>query len=167
MAEGGAGSAYAGLISDQLAEERSRKASLEARGVSVITTSGVLVTVLFALSAGLRSVGDARLPGVARVTLLLALVTFVLAALFGLATNLPLRYKEPTPEGLAQLVDREYWAAPAVIGELRVAESKVRVLAAARAANRIKVTLLLVGAFLELLAVAFLAVAVANVLYAA
>ncbi len=48
-----AGLAYAQLIADQLAEERSRKSSLEARGVTVITTAGPLATLLFALTAGL------------------------------------------------------------------------------------------------------------------
>ena len=100
-----AGVAYGQLIMDQLAEERNRKASLEARGVTVITTSGTLATLLFALTAGLTAAAKFKLPQSAKLPLLLALVAFVIAALAGLASE---RYpcgtgKQPR-EGLARLV---------------------------------------------------------------
>lgn len=107
-----AGAAYSQLISDQLAEERTRKSSLEARGVTVITTSGTLATLLFALTAGLTSVASFKLPGGAKLPLLLALVAFIVAAVCGLTTNMPLKYREATPQGLARLVDARYWTAP-------------------------------------------------------
>jgi len=165
LAAGYAGRAYAQLIADQLAEERNRKTSLEARGVTVITTSSALATLLFALTAGLTAVSSFRLPESARLPLLLTLITFVFSAAFGVAANMPLRYREATPAGLAKLINARYWAAPAEIGELRVAEAQVTSLAAARSANRLKV-MLLVGAILfELLAIPFLAWAVAEILY--
>ncbi|HXP21413.1 MAG TPA: hypothetical protein VN840_17355 [Streptosporangiaceae bacterium] len=165
MSEMNAGAAYAGLIADQLAEERNRKTSLEARGITVITTSGTLATLLFALTAGLTTAAKFRLPGPARLPLLLALVAFVAAAAFGLATNLPLRYQEPTSAGLARLVSARYWSGPAEIGQLRVAEAEITALAAARSANGRKVTLLLAAILSEVLAVVFLTWAIAVVLY--
>jgi hypothetical protein len=165
MVDTNAGAAYNQLIADQLWEERSRKSSLEARGLAVITTSGTLATLLFALTAGLTTAAHFKLPGHARLPLVLALVAFVLAALLGLITNIPLQYKEPSPDGLAVLVDANYWSASAEIGQIRVAQARVSTLAAARSANAQKVTLLLGAMFFELLAVGFLTWAIIAILY--
>jgi len=153
------------LITDQLAEERSRKTSIEARGVTVITTSGTLTTLLFALTAGLTAAAKFKLPEVAKLPLLLALVAFVVAAIFGLATNMPLQCKEATPLGLARLVDAKYWTAPPQIGQLRVAAAQVTIIAAFRSANNLKVVFLIVAISIELLAIVFLARAIASILY--
>jgi hypothetical protein len=160
-----AGTAYAQLIADQLAEERGRKASLEARGVTVITTSGTLATLLFALAAGLTSASKFRLPQAARLPLVLALCAFSVAAVLALLANIPLRYKEPTPRGLARLVAARFWAATPDVGQLRVAEAQVIALAAARAANRLKMWLLLSAICSEILAVFILTWAMGEVLY--
>lgn len=160
-----AGTAYGQLISDQLAEERSRKSSLEARGVTVITTSGTLATLLFGLTAGLTATSSFKLTGAARLPLLLALIAFVIAAICGLVTNVPLIYREATPAGLAKLVDAKYWTAPPTVGQLRVAAAQVTLLTAARSANNLKVRLLLTAVGAELLAVVFLSWAVASILY--
>jgi hypothetical protein len=96
MPELNAGTAYGELIACQLAEERGRKTSLEARGVTVITTSSTLATLLFALTAaGLTSARAFRLPDLAKLPLVLALCAFVAAAVLVLLTNVPLRYCEP------------------------------------------------------------------------
>jgi hypothetical protein len=160
-----AGVAYGQLIADQLTEERARKSSLEARGVTVITTSGTLATLLFGLTAGLTAVTSFKLPADAKLPLLLTVIAFVIAAMCGLATNLPLIYWEPTPKGLAKLIDSRYWTAQATVGQLRVAAAQVTILSAARAANNIKVRLLIAAAAAELLAVVFLTWAVAIILY--
>jgi hypothetical protein len=160
-----AGAAYGKLIADQLTEERSRKTSLETRGIAVITTSGTLATLLFALTAGLTAASSFKLPADAKLPLLLSLVAFVIAAMTGLATNVPLIYREPTPQALAKLVDARYWTGPATIGQVRVAAAQVSVLSAARVANNLKVRLLVAAAGAELFAVAFLAWAVAAILY--
>jgi hypothetical protein len=160
-----AGAAYGQLIADQLTQERSRKTSLESRGVTVITTSGTLVTLLFGLTAGLTAASGFKLPSGAKLPLLLALIAFVIAAGFGILTNMPLRYQEATPEGLGKLVNAKYWTAPATTGELGVAAAQVALLSAARSADNLKVRLLIVAISAELLAVAFLAWAVAVILW--
>src|SRR5690348_5642945 len=96
LPDANAGRAYAQLIADQLLEERTRKASLEARGITVITTSSALSTLLFGLTAGLTTLSRFRLPPAAKLPLVLTLATFVFAAAFSLAVNMPLRYREPT-----------------------------------------------------------------------
>jgi hypothetical protein len=133
--------------------------------VTVITTSGTLVTLLFGLTAGLTAASGFKLPGGARLPLLLALIAFVIAAGFGIVTNMPLRYQEMTPQGLGKLVNARYWTAPPAVGELRVAQAQVAVLSAARTANDLKVSLLIAAISAELLAVAFLAWAVAVILW--
>jgi len=160
-----AGAAYGALISDQLAQERNSKGSLEARGVIAITTSGTLATLLFGLTAGLTAATGFKMPSNAKLPLLLTLIAFVWAAIFGLVTNVPLRYREATPRGLAKLVDAEYWTAPQLIGQLRVAAMQVTLLTAARSANKLKVRLLIAAVSAELLAIVFLAWAVASILY--
>jgi hypothetical protein len=78
---------------------------------------------------------------------------------------MPLRYQEVTPQGLAKLVNARFWTAPPTVGELRVAAAQVALLSAARSANNLKVRLLIVAIAAELLAVAFLAWAVAAILW--
>jgi hypothetical protein len=160
-----AGAAYSQLICDQLAEERDRKSSLETRGITVITTSGTLATLLFALTASLTAATSFKLPGDARLPLLLSLIAFVAAAMCGVATNVPLRYREATSRGLAKLVNAQYWTGPESVGQLRVAEARITLIAAARSANDLKVRLLISATAAELLAVIFLSWAVAAILY--
>jgi LysM repeat protein len=101
----------------------------------------------------------------AKAFLLLALVIFVLAAVFGLATNMPLRYEEPTPGGLAKLLNSRYWDASATKGQIRVAEAQVNTLSVGRATNDKKVNRLVWAIRFELAAVACLAVAIGFILY--
>lgn len=161
----GAGAAYGQFIAEQLTEERGRKASLEARGVTTVTAAGTLVTLLFAFTAGLTAAPHFNLPAGADVPLLLALVGFVVAALFGLTTNLPLRYQEPTARGLAKLIDARFWGASTQIGERRVAEAQVALMVAMRAANNLKVRFLILAITAELIAVICLFCAVVIILY--
>jgi hypothetical protein len=69
-----AGDAYTALIIEQLAEERSRKTSLEQRGISVITSSGALVTLLFGLAALTTKPQGYQVPDGATFSFILALV---------------------------------------------------------------------------------------------
>src|SRR5713101_8015051 len=89
------GSSYGPTIKAQLDEERATKASLEARGLAIITSSSVLATLLFGLVAFTRgNVNQAHLNvGVwAGRALLLGVGLFAIAALLGLWANLPLKY---------------------------------------------------------------------------
>jgi hypothetical protein len=160
-----AGTSYSQLITDQLSEERSRKSTLEARGITVITTSGGLATLIFALTAGVTARTGFKFPGSVRVPLMVTLIAFVGAAICGLITNVPMRFKEPTSRALAALVDVRYWSASGDIGQLRVAEAQVKILTASRAANRLKVNLLLTAMVFELVAIVSLSLAVADIIY--
>ena len=165
MSDTCAGEAYSRLIDDQVAQERDRKASLENRGVNVVTTASALATLLFALTAGLTTASSFRLPDTARLPLVLALSTFVLAAVLGLATNVPFRYQGPTAAALGNLCNPNYWGGAAALGQRRVAEVQVRSLQSARDANAYKVVLLLAAIGCELIAACFLAWAVGEIIY--
>jgi hypothetical protein len=165
MPDARAGDAYSRLIDDQVNQERDRKASLESRGVTVVTTSSALATLLFALTAGLTTAASFKLPGSAKLPLILALATFVLAAVLGLATNIPLRYRGPTAEALGNLCNPNYWDGAAALGQRRVAEAQVRGLQYARDANAYKVVLLLSAIGCELAAAGILAWAIGEIIY--
>jgi hypothetical protein len=157
---GRAGTAIGRLIDEQLAEERSRKTSLEARGLSVITTSGVLVTLILGFGGLVKGDKGLMLPGLAKFTLVGGLIVFVLAAAAGLYVNTPLAYVEVRAEDLRVWLEPRLWEAQSVGGEVRAAEARVEVLAAARALNDRK-AIVLVGAIgAEVVAIALLAVTV-------
>jgi hypothetical protein len=100
---------YWDLVKEQLTEERARKASLEQRGIAVITSSGTLVTLLFGLTALATKAQNYQLPAPADIALAAAAVLFVLAALMGIAVNWAFYYIEVEPDGLRGLQD-ENWA---------------------------------------------------------
>src|SRR5262249_50095150 len=92
---GGSVTPYSTWIQKLLDDERAQQASLEQRGLAVISTSATLGSLLFGLVAVLTEATDFILPGSAKTGLAIALAAFALAALFGLLTNLPLYYTVP------------------------------------------------------------------------
>jgi hypothetical protein len=82
-------SPFADLLADQLDAERARHASLEQRGISVITTSGTLITLLLALAGLTGRASGIKLPDVAQWLLRVALILLPLAAMIGIAAILP------------------------------------------------------------------------------
>src|SRR5438093_1388669 len=104
-----AGTEYNAFVTAQLAEERSTKTSLESRGITVITTSGTLVTLLFGLVAlATKTAQTYTLPDPAPGLLVLAAGLFTLAAVFGLLTNWALSYMEASLTGLTELLQRDW-----------------------------------------------------------
>lgn len=136
-------SPFVQLITDQLDAERARHASLEQRGISVITTSGTLITLLLAIAGLTGRTTGITLPNVSQWLLRVALVLLPLSAMIGIASILPGGgrsvgvsaeevadlMKDPTPEKTtqAQLAGLEtvasstkwkkYWLLAALISE--------------------------------------------------
>lgn len=77
------------LITDQLDAERARHASLEQRGISVITTSGTLITLLLALAGLSGRASGLTLPDDAQWLLRIALALLPLAAIAGIVATVP------------------------------------------------------------------------------
>jgi hypothetical protein len=161
----GFGEAYGQLIVDQLIEERARKTSIEQRGVGVVTTSGVLVTLLFGLSALATSSPSYKLPDPARWTLLFAVVLFLVASVLGLITNWALGYTEVTTNGMRQLVEPEQWLEGSPEAARQSAEARVDIIEGFRTNNQMKGWILRAAMGLQILAVAMLALSVAVVLW--
>jgi hypothetical protein len=155
---------YAPLIENLLINESSRKSSLEQRGGAVITTSGVLVSLLFGLAALVTDANGFALPGASQVFLVVALILFVLAAVGGIICNWPLSYYQLRNEDLHRLVDIKNWHGTPEIAAQRVAQGQVSVLVRARKLNRKKARALTAAMLLQILAVTVLAVSVTIIL---
>ena len=98
---------YAKYMEAQLAREEERKKWFEARGVTVITTSGTLATLLLGLIAiATKSTQTFTLPDASKTPLGLALVAFAVAALLAIFTNVPRSVDEADPEGLTAFARR-------------------------------------------------------------
>jgi hypothetical protein len=157
-----AGEIYKAVIAGQLEFERDRKTSLEQRAFAVVTSSGVLVTLLLGLIAaidGPQQTGDAGLPPLAVAALSTATVLFVASAGGALLTNIPRNYGLFSLEDLRRMVTRELWNAPSNHAERRVAEVTVELVDRARDHNRRKAQLLLWALCTEVTAVAATATA--------
>jgi hypothetical protein len=79
-------------IDNELQQARERAASLEQRAIAVITTSGVLVSLVFGFSALIKGREITRLAVAPKALLSIALISFVVAAFAALFTIKPRNY---------------------------------------------------------------------------
>jgi hypothetical protein len=155
---------YADYIKEQVDAQEARKLSLEQRGLAVITTSGVLVTLLFGLTAlSVRRESTFVIPDTAAGLLIAALVFFVLAALLAILTNLPRPYEGVTVAALRQAV-KERWDDSERVASEMVALTRLKMLASAKRNNDVKGRALVLAMGCEILAVALVGAAVGFVL---
>jgi hypothetical protein len=73
------------IIENELRQARDRAASLEQRAMAAITTSGVLVSLVFGFGTLIKGKQITGLPDAPRVLLVLALVSFVATAIIALS----------------------------------------------------------------------------------
>ncbi len=138
-----------------------RKASLEGRGLSVVTASGTIVTLLFGLVAVLTAGKDFVLPDLARDLLLVALIGFGVAWVLGVLSNIPLNYQN------VDIEDGDFWrwwGEPNTKGFERIAATRLGLLRVAQRKNDIKGKVVIWAVAAEVLAVVALAGAVGVVL---
>jgi hypothetical protein len=159
-----AGATYSELVVEQLAEERARKASLEGRGLSVITTSGILVTLILGLSAVVNNTDGFELPDKAKLLIVAAGGLFVLAAIGGITANFPSPYREIRVSALRRLTEERWWLNQVSPAQRRAAQARIDILDAARVVNAWKVRFLVAALIFEVLAVLALAAAAGIVL---
>lgn len=160
------GGSHRQLVDAQLSEERTNKNGLEQRALGVITTSGILATLVFGVAAFATQGRQLKLTLPDQLFLAFALGTFVLAALAALVAIAPRHYEEA---GLARLqwrVDKEQWFLPDPAEGYRLdAQVEVDVLEASRKANGSKARWLFASVALDVMAIAFVATAVTLVIY--
>ena len=159
-----AGYHYSALISEQLENERAIKTSLEQRAMTVVTTAGTLVTLLFALGALVTRSETYEPPDASIAFLLFALLAFLLASVAAIATIRVRTYEEVKVEALRPLLDENFWSAKSSIGERRTAEVRVKILEAARTQNAKKAEALQWAMRFEVAAVGSVAIAVGIIL---
>ena len=158
------GELYRAYIERELDNESALKASLEARGVAVITSSGTFVTLLFGLVAVVTKSEGFQLPHTARVALYAAIPLFVVSAVAAIATNRPRMYAAVGPDELRAAV-KTRWSDTARDASQRIAATDVKVLIAARLANRRKARLLMAAMASQIAALACVATAIGFLLY--
>lgn len=150
---------YLEAINDLVKDEQARKASLEERGIRVITTSGALATLLFAVAK--FGQGNENLGTPDETYLVLAVVFFVAAAVLGLFANQVQRYFILKPAALQDYLTNPPSDAGATV---IVARDKVEWYLTARVINGRKALCLFAAVTLEVVAIMCVAAAVAIVL---
>ncbi len=96
------------MLATRLKSERDRRAAMEARAITVITSSSALISLIFALVAIL--VGkDYKFMSGAKVIVVIALVIFAVSALCALFAGQLRTYKVPSQTTLLATLN-EHWA---------------------------------------------------------
>ena len=151
-------------MAHQVEREDQRKASLEARGIAVVTTSAALATLLLGLSTlGKESKSSVLLAPEAHGSVRVALALFALGALVAVVTNVPLGYREATVSGLRKLLN-DSWDDSVKNALATVAANQLVVLESARFANGVKAGALVAAIGFEVAATILIAHAVWTVL---
>jgi hypothetical protein len=154
-----AGDVYAPVLVSLLAEEAARKSSIEQRAISVITTSGALVSLLVALSVFLFG-KDAKfdVSSASRLAIAVAVVLFVAAAVLALLVNSPRAYRSFSDEDVQRMVDE--WGTNAGEARKLVSQAQAVFICQAVKKNDMKAGLLQLAVIAEVLGVSTVALAV-------
>lgn len=153
---------YAGFIRELVERQDRRKDSLEARGITVITTSGGLATLLFAFAAFVSEPDRLPLSSGERSLLSLAVVAFVAAAVLALLTNRPMNYGEPGPSTPHDLLVA--WDHDPERSRKEVSKAWGKVFAQAKLRNEQKAQMLVLAMAAEVAGIAFVAATVWRIL---
>ena len=154
------------LVDDQLEDERTRKASLEARGVAVISTSGTLTTLLLALAALVTDASGFQLSGVAQILLMLGVAAFLLAAVLAVLTARPGVYGEVKEGSLREIATLDAMNEPEADANPKIAIALVEIIVKARRGNEKKARLLMRAVSAEVAGFVLVAAAVVVILAA-
>jgi uncharacterized membrane protein len=127
---------YGDFLKELLIDEQAVKASLEQRGLAVVSSAGALVTLLLGIVGLVYNVDRVNnTPIVARWLLLLSVAAFVLASIFGILTNKPMGYEAVGQDALRKMVEKQYWNGPREVGAWRIARLRARLVGNARVQN--------------------------------
>ncbi|GAA1794389.1 hypothetical protein GCM10009682_15210 [Luedemannella flava] len=153
---------YSAFIDGELKTERERRATLEARGVSVVAQSGGLVTLLTGIGALAKGAGVGALPTVAFGAVIVALVFFLGAAVFGILVNIPHLYPPHPVADAATMTEMRTSKRDHTDAEARsvIAHLHIGTVDKLRKGNDLKVQWISAAQFAQVLAVVALSVAV-------
>jgi hypothetical protein len=148
---------YGELIKEALTEERARKDSLERRGISMVSASAFLSTlVLGLLTFSFHNIGN--LPRFETGAVWVAISGFVLAAAGGLAVNWPLGLSEPTSDYLEKINEQAQWDNSQKTAAHRANQSRILTTKDYRQKNGTKARLLTAALIFETIGIISLAV---------
>ena len=134
--------------------------------MAVVTSSGTLVTLLFAIGAVATEATDFTLPGPSKVLFGLALVAFAVAGIFGILTNRPDFYEEVDAAWLRKTLSPIAWNYDDVaLGKRRASEARVKSIESFRERNPHKVNLLTKAIAAEVAAVVLVAAGIGVLLF--
>lgn len=154
---------YADYIKALIDSEDARKASLEQRGASVVTTSSALATLLFAFIGVVTAAKNFALPTSAHGYLIAAIALFAAAVGLGILANVPILYKEGKPT-IGQLA--KVWRYVESDAQLHVIATRLDILRSARRSNALKARLVLLSTVVQLAALVVLVFGVLAILSA-
>jgi hypothetical protein len=159
----GDGNIYGAFVTRQLEDQRDLKDSLERRAAAVITTSGVLVTLLFALTTITTRRDGYTLPDAAHFPLYAALGAFVAACVLALLVSVPRRYRGASAVELEKTRLTQWWERDGV-ARRRVAGTEIVLIQSYRRSNGVKAWLLIAAGAAQILALLALGATVAIIL---
>jgi hypothetical protein len=154
------GRTYAAYVEGEVKAERDRRSAFDARGLSLVTSSGSLATLLAALATVATAGGRLVLSGPVRTALIVSLLLFALAAACGIAANWNRSYAVAKPSTLDRMVN-DRWAVDEVDARNYVASLNVVTVQTLRHGNNVKARLLSAGLVAQLAAVLAVSVTVA------
>jgi hypothetical protein len=156
-----AGPIFAEFLANELKSERERRATLDQRGIAVVTSSSTLVTLLSGLVAFIGLRGGTPKPGIATlVALALSLLSFVIAAFYGLATNRSQTYTSLDERSLRLLREDDAWNLPPNRARWLIYGENVTMMQMLRSGNNQKSRLVNRALSAQLSALAFLALTI-------
>lgn len=150
---------YAPFVEQELRSERERRTTLDARGQAVVTTSGVLVTILSTVTAIAINRKVLIVPGPVRYSILSTLACFIIAVILGILATINFKYDVASKSTLMQL-SREHSADSREIAERNIVATNVATILTLRKGNDRKATFLFTALFAQLAALLSLAIAV-------
>jgi hypothetical protein len=152
------------LVKGELATERERKKSLEAKAAGVITTAGTITTLLFALAAVITGRTGYVLPVESRWALGAAVVAYSVAVVLAILVLRPRAAEEILAEELVRISTPAIMSAPPTVNLPPISRALATVLASARKADEIRVNRLVEAVSAELVGTVLVALAVIVVL---
>ncbi|MFC4628023.1 hypothetical protein ACFO6V_07255 [Promicromonospora alba] len=153
------GRTYAEYIIRELETERERRATLDARGASVVAVSASLATLLAAVGAFVSGQDDFILPKGAVAPLTLTLLAFAAASACGISATFLWRYSAPAVESLSAMVTGK-WMTDEVDARNYVARLDLEAIRSLRVRNMYKARWLIAAFFFQLSGLVLLTVAV-------
>ncbi|HKA69812.1 MAG TPA: hypothetical protein VKG85_11930 [Actinomycetes bacterium] len=154
---------YGSFIDDELRGEIARKASLEARGLAVVTSSASLITAILAVGLFVSGQETFAPKGISVGLLIAALAAFICSALLGLLSNRVMHYLVLSVPSL-RLMLNDHWRDDVVEARAVVALAHIGTIETVRAGNDQKARLLIAGVAAQLTAAILVSGAVASIL---